>query len=155
MTKRRPPGVSTESWVEAQIRRAAERGEFDNLPGAGKPLPALSDEAWLAAYLRREGVPADALLPEPLLLRKEVERLPELLAGIRAEATARKVVHDLNARIDAWMRSGTGTIIVPPVDEDLAIERWRATRPVDPAPAEPVSSRAPGKRRWWRAKHTP
>ena len=27
-----------ESWVEKQIREAQERGEFDNLPGAGKPL---------------------------------------------------------------------------------------------------------------------
>src|ERR1051325_4406897 len=28
-----------ESAVEKQIREAEERGEFDNLPGKGKPLP--------------------------------------------------------------------------------------------------------------------
>jgi len=27
-----------ESWVDQQIREAQERGEFDNLPGTGKPL---------------------------------------------------------------------------------------------------------------------
>jgi hypothetical protein len=27
-----------ESWIDRQIREATERGEFDNLPGAGKPL---------------------------------------------------------------------------------------------------------------------
>ncbi len=27
-----------ESWVDQQIREAQERGEFDNLPGMGKPL---------------------------------------------------------------------------------------------------------------------
>src|ERR671931_357603 len=32
-----------ESAVEKQIREAQERGEFDNLPGAGKPL---SGESW-------------------------------------------------------------------------------------------------------------
>lgn len=28
-----------ESVVDRQIRQARERGEFDNLPGMGKPLP--------------------------------------------------------------------------------------------------------------------
>jgi DnaJ family protein C protein 28 len=27
-----------ESWVDQQIREAQERGEFDNLPGTGKPI---------------------------------------------------------------------------------------------------------------------
>jgi len=41
MTERKPPGVSWESWFDEQIRRAREDGAFDNLPGAGKPLPDL------------------------------------------------------------------------------------------------------------------
>jgi len=32
-----------ESWVDKQIREAQERGDFDDLPGAGKPLPHLGD----------------------------------------------------------------------------------------------------------------
>jgi len=39
MTDRRPPGVSFESWIDAQIRVARENGAFDNLPVAGQPLP--------------------------------------------------------------------------------------------------------------------
>jgi hypothetical protein len=38
-----------ESRIERQIREAQERGEFDNLPGAGKPLPdrgTAYDEDW-------------------------------------------------------------------------------------------------------------
>ena len=27
-----------EKWIDQQIREAQERGEFDNLPGKGKPL---------------------------------------------------------------------------------------------------------------------
>ncbi|MBL8926482.1 MAG: DUF1992 domain-containing protein, partial [Pseudonocardia sp.] len=38
-----------ETFVERQIRLAQERGEFDDLPGNGKPLPGLDgpdDENW-------------------------------------------------------------------------------------------------------------
>ncbi|WP_037834016.1 DnaJ family domain-containing protein, partial [Streptomyces sp. NRRL S-481] len=37
MTERKPPGVDFGSWVDKQIRDAETRGEFDRLPGAGKP----------------------------------------------------------------------------------------------------------------------
>lgn len=30
--------MSWESWIDTHIRIAQERGAFDNLPGAGKPL---------------------------------------------------------------------------------------------------------------------
>src|SRR5260370_21466333 len=81
MTERKPPDLSFTSWIDRQINEAAERGAFDNLPGAGKPLPkptaADAAQAWLRDYLRREGVSADELLPTPLKLRKETERLAE------------------------------------------------------------------------------
>jgi DnaJ family protein C protein 28 len=32
-----------ESWIDQQIREAQERGEFDNLPGKGKPLDLASN----------------------------------------------------------------------------------------------------------------
>ena len=38
-----------ESLVEQRIREAQERGEFDDLPGAGKPIPDIDaphDELW-------------------------------------------------------------------------------------------------------------
>jgi hypothetical protein len=44
MTKRKPPVTSWETWIDAQIRVATEAGAFDNLPGAGKPLPNLGQE---------------------------------------------------------------------------------------------------------------
>jgi hypothetical protein len=30
-----------ETWADRQIREAEERGEFDDLPGKGKPIPDL------------------------------------------------------------------------------------------------------------------
>ncbi|RLK54405.1 DUF1992 domain-containing protein [Actinokineospora cianjurensis] len=150
MTKRKPPGVSPESWVEAQIREATNRGTFDNLPGAGKPLPNLHDpQAWLTAYLRREGVETEALLPEPLRLRKEIERLPETLRTAPTERVVREVVGDLNTRIRTWMRNGQDThFIVPLVDEEEAVATWHTTRPAPPATPPP----SPAKRVWWRRR---
>ncbi len=37
--QKRGPDQSWESWIDEIIREAQARGEFDNLPGAGKPLP--------------------------------------------------------------------------------------------------------------------
>ena len=72
MTERKPPGVSFNSWIDRQIEEAAERGAFDDLPGAGKPLPDRGDQdvgqAWLRDYLRRDAAPSTELLPTPLRL---------------------------------------------------------------------------------------
>ena len=74
--KRKPREISCASSVNQQVSEAAERGAFDNLPGAGEPLSRRGGtDAWLQDYLRREGVSADELLPTPLRLRKEAERL--------------------------------------------------------------------------------
>jgi Domain of unknown function (DUF1992) len=74
MTDRKPPGVGFGTWVEHKIREAAERGAFDNLPGAGKPIPDLDkphDELWwIKRKLRDEGL---AWLPPTIALRKEAE----------------------------------------------------------------------------------
>ncbi|MFD6372825.1 DUF1992 domain-containing protein, partial [Streptomyces roseolus] len=78
MTDRKPPGVSFESFVDKQIREAAERGEFRRLSGFGKPLPddaAPYDELWwIKQKMHREGMGA---LPPALRLRKEAEEAAE------------------------------------------------------------------------------
>lgn len=167
MTERKPPGVDFESWVEKQIREAQERGEFDELPGAGKPLSGV-DRDWLSTYLEREGLSSDPVLPEPLRLRKEVERLADTTARLRREDDVRAAVRELNVRIAAWMRSGEGPRIhVAPVDVEEVVLAWREARssahpeqPI-PEPPEPQSSararaaaergrRRPWWRRWWR-----
>ncbi|SDD10036.1 DnaJ family domain-containing protein [Actinokineospora iranica] len=150
MTKRKPPGMSMETWVESQIRHATAQGELDNLPGAGKPLANLdadTTEQWLTGFLRREGLSADPLLPEPLRLRKEIERLPDLVRPLRSEDQVRAVVEELNDRVRAWMRSGTEPFHVPLVAEEAIVDGWRATRPEpEPELPAPVTPR----RRWWR-----
>jgi len=172
MTERKPPDVAFESWVEQQIREATARGEFDNLPGAGKPLPgyggADDENWWLKNYLRKEGVSTDALLPTPLQLRKEIEQLPETVRELVAEEQVRNVVAKLNRRIMDWLRSPSGPPVqVRLVNTQSVVERWRAdrARPAGAAPAAPVPAGAepaatavpvgkamPERRRtpWWR-----
>src|SRR5215831_14837298 len=134
MTERKPAGMSFTSWIDQQIEEAAERGAFDDLPGAGKPLPDRGDQdagqAWLRDYLRREGVPSAELLPTPLRLRKEAERLAETAAELRSEQQVREAVADLNERIMQWRRLPLGSpIFVPLVDEERMIDTWRSARP--------------------------
>lgn len=53
-----------ENWVDRQIREAMERGEFDNLPGAGKPLELdPSEDWWIKAKMARETCPRPTVVP--------------------------------------------------------------------------------------------
>jgi DnaJ homolog subfamily C member 28 len=86
---RKPPGKRWADVIEEQIRAAQERGDFDNLPGAGKPLkldenPYAGDRALAFHLLQQNG-----LLPQELDLGREVDadlaRAEKLLAELRRE----------------------------------------------------------------------
>ncbi|WP_228001836.1 J-domain-containing protein [Nocardia australiensis] len=127
MTERKPLGTSFESWIDKQIREATERGEFENLEGAGKPIPGSSDDEnwWLKNYLNREGVRADGMLPPSLLLRRDVERLPETVRELDTERQVRAEVAELNRRIIEWLRLPDGPCVpVSPVNADDIVARW-------------------------------
>ena len=72
-------GMRFESWAERQVREAIERGEFDDLPGAGRPLPGLNgrdeEDWWVKGFLEREKISMP--LPTSLALRKEIAELPQ------------------------------------------------------------------------------
>ena len=154
-----------ETLVERQIRLAQERGEFDDLPGKGRPLPGLDgpddENWWVKGYLRCEGLSAEPLLPTPLQLRREVERLPETVAGLPDERTVRDVVRELNRRIAEWLRAPVGPAVpVGPVDVDAVVARWRADRAellarrAAERRAADAAARAAPRRRWWRRRRT-
>src|SRR5262245_20414731 len=84
-----------DALAERRIREAQERGDFDDLPGAGSPLEldddALVPEELRAAYrvLRNAGC-----LPPELAASREIRELEQLLVAIddtggRARALAR------------------------------------------------------------------
>ena len=142
MTERKPREISFASWIDQQVSEAAERGAFDNLPGAGKPISRRGGtDAWLQDYLRREGVSADELLPTPLRLRKEVERLTGSVQDLRSEQEVRTVVKGLNRRIAEWRRIPDGPpIYLRLVDEDAMVARWRDAHRGPSAAAPPDRS---------------
>jgi hypothetical protein len=145
------------SVVDAQIRAAEERGAFDNLRGAGEPIPGLMEPDdpmwWIKGFVKREGVPAGAMLPPSLAMRREIEQLPETLARMRSEKAVREHVEDLNHRIRRWIQIPVGPQVpLRPVDVDQVVADWQATRAPAPAPA-PVPA-APARTRWWRRRRT-
>lgn len=146
-----------ESWVEKQIREAQERGEFDNLPGAGKPLRGLDDpdpDWWVKKMMAREGLDMADALPPVMLLRREHATFPESLLEVRTEDGVREVLRDYNARvIDDRRRPALGRqppIWAPTVDIEDMVEQWRELRAsLAPPPPSPPTAPPPPRRRWW------
>jgi hypothetical protein len=152
MTERKPPGMSFESWVDRQIRQAKERGEFDDLPGAGRPLPGagtVDDENWwLRGYLERQGA-TDALVPPAIRLRKELDELPDTVRRLRSEQQVRSLVDAINERVEeVWRGPASGPPVrLGKVDPDAMVALWRAAAATLPAPGSDDAERSP--RRWW------
>jgi len=83
--------------AEERIREAIERGEFDDLPGKGKPL-SLEDDSHLPYDLRlayKILKNADCLPPE-LEIRKEIRTTEALLAGMHDTQEKYKQMKKLN-----------------------------------------------------------
>ena len=84
--------MSFEKIVEALIKEAQERGEFDNLPGKGKPIDLTSyfempEEVRLAqSVLKNAGMTS----PEVLLL-KEIAGLRQLHEAVTGETKKQEI----------------------------------------------------------------
>ena len=82
--------------IEERIRKAQEEGEFDNLPGSGRPLcledTHVPEELRLAYKILKN---ADCLPPE-IELKKEITRIEEVLAGMTDTAEKYSVLKKLN-----------------------------------------------------------
>jgi len=130
MSEQKPPGLAWETWVERQIREAMERGDFDNLPGTGKPLDlnGPDDELWwIRDKLRREAL---SVLPPALALRKELDDTMDRIAAARTEAEVRRLVASINERIvyvNSHITSGPPSTLVP-LDVEHVLEEWRHRR---------------------------
>ena len=131
--RRKPKGPTWESWVEQQIRVGIERGDFENLPGTGRPLEGITPDGaeihhdedwWLKAKLRRERL---SYLPPTLAVRKELEEALAAIAGASREDVVRRIIGEINQRIrDVNRRGADGPpSSVVPLDTEAVVERWR------------------------------
>lgn len=105
--------MSIEKFVEDQIKKAMAEGEFDNLPGKGKPID-------LDAYFQ---TPEDLricysilkggnIVPEEVQMLKDIEALREELAACTDEArknqlskTIREKVLSFNLTMERYKRT--------------------------------------------------
>jgi hypothetical protein len=150
-------GRHDETWVDRQIREATERGEFSDLPGAGKPLRSLDgpydENWWLKGLIERERIDTSALLPPQLAMRKEAEALPAAILAERSEGAVRALLEDFNDRVrELWRRPVQGPpVVVRTVDVEALVERWRSHREAEAARAAAAASAVepqPAGRRW-------
>ncbi|WP_219501525.1 J-domain-containing protein [Nonomuraea ceibae] len=130
MTERKPGGMQFESWVDRQIREAQERGEFDDLPGAGKPLPGADkpydEHWWIKQKLESEGLSMP--LPPSLQLRKDAEQALAAAAEARSEGEVRLIVDEINDRIREAIRTGLSgpPHNLVPYDVERIVSEWRS-----------------------------
>ena len=89
-----------ESVVEERIKRAQNRGDFENLPGCGSPLQLTAEwhvpeDLRLAYKILKNG----GCLPRELELKKKIVRTEELLAAMPDTAARYGVQKKLNYMI--------------------------------------------------------
>jgi hypothetical protein len=89
-----------ERLAESRIREAMERGEFDSLPLAGKPLPLESngyvhEDLRLAYKLLKDA----GFLPPEIELRKEIVTLKELLDSVSDEDERYRLARQINDKV--------------------------------------------------------
>lgn len=78
--------------ITARIQAAEREGAFDNLPGAGKPLPPCDDpgNAVLNRIMKENGA-----VPEAVSLSKQLARLREQLRETGDRAERRRIMQDM------------------------------------------------------------
>ncbi|MGA8847464.1 MAG: DUF1992 domain-containing protein [Nocardioides sp.] len=148
-------------WVEEQIRVAMERGDFDDLPGAGKPIPGLDGDHdpdwWLNQLIERERI---VLLPPSLQLRKDDAALDGTLDQLVREDDVRREVGDFNARVLRARYSpqeGQPPLVTMPRDVESTVAAWAARRAERRAlaaerRASTPAKQGPPRRRWFRRR---
>ena len=116
-------------WVDHQLRLAMERGEFDNLPGAGKPIKDLGAQHdpdwWIKRLVEREKI--TGVLPPALQLRKDDAELNAVLDRQSSERVVRELLETFNRRVVNARRQlqGGPPVITPTRDVDAEVSAWR------------------------------
>jgi hypothetical protein len=119
-------------YVEVAIQQAIRRGDFDNLPGSGKPLrnlqQAYDPNWWIRQKIERENI--TGLGPPALTLRTENAGLDERVDAAASETTVRDILEDFNKRVIEARRQlqGGPPVVTPTRDIDDEVTRWRDRR---------------------------
>jgi hypothetical protein len=150
-------------YVDTVVDQAMRRGEFDDLPLQGKPIPGLGGthdpDWWLKGLIERENI--TGVLPSAQL-RKDDAELDGKLDLEATEERVREIVTDFNVRIVDARRQlqGGPPIVTPTRDVDEEVRSWQArraarrtARPTAGSSPTPATRREPatsGDRPWWK-----
>jgi hypothetical protein len=160
--KKSPGSMSVEErsrYVDVVVDQAMRRGEFDNLPLQGKPIPGLTGthdpDWWIKGLIERENI--TGLLPSAQL-RKDDAELDDKLDLEAMEIRVREIVTEFNARVVDARRQlqGGPPVVTPTRDVDEEVARWQARRAARRTAASsppPATRRAPTTsegRPWWK-----
>ena len=85
-----------EDLVEARIRKAMADGEFDNLPGKGKPIDlskyyGVPEHLRIAYHMMKDS----GYIPEEVRLKKEMEILKEKIRQCKSEEKKQSLMKEL------------------------------------------------------------
>jgi hypothetical protein len=117
-------------WVDLQVRKAMERGDFDDLPGAGKPIRGLGathdPDWWVKGLIEREKL--TGVLPPALALRREDAELDAALDRETTEQGVRRTVEEFNRRVVEARRQlqGGPPVVTPTRDPEAEVAAWQA-----------------------------
>lgn len=143
--------VDRAAFIETAIQVAIRRGDFDDLPGAGKPLEGLGShhdpDWWIRRKIETENL--TGLGPPAILLRTEDRELDGQLDLLGRESDVREVLEDFNRRVIEARRQlqGGPPVVTAPRDIDATVEAWRERRAARPAASAP--EQPPRRRRRW------
>jgi len=150
------PGVAAAvdraAFIETAIQVAIRRGEFDDLPGAGKPLEGLGThhdpDWWIRRKIETENL--TGLGPPAILLRTEDRELDDQLDLLGRESDVRDVLEDFNRRVREARRQlqGGPPVVTAPRDVEAEVAAWAERRAA--RSAAPVSERPVRRARWFR-----
>lgn len=149
-------------WVDLQVQEAMRRGDFDDLPGAGKPIRGLGGahdpDWWVKGLVEREQL---HLAPPAIALRTEDAELDDQLDRLGGEQEVRRRVEDFNERIRHAIYTNLGgpPVITPRRDVETEVARWRERREARRATVREAARMAAQERatqrrtrRWWRRR---
>ncbi|WP_164234667.1 DUF1992 domain-containing protein [Microbacterium hydrocarbonoxydans] len=143
--------VDRAAYIETAIQVVIRRGDFDDLPGAGKPLEGLGShhdpDWWIRRKIETENL--TGLGPPALLLRVEDRELDDQLDLLGQESDVRAVLEDFNRRVVEARRQllGGPPVVTSPRDVDAEIRAWRERRDAARDAAPPAAASAPEKPR--------
>lgn len=118
--------------VETAIQLAIRRGEFDDLPGAGKPLEGLDGSSdpnwWIRRKIENEGM--SGIAPPAIQLRNEHRAMDATLDELSRESDVRAHLDDFNSRVRhaRLQLEGGPPVVTPTHDVDADVSAWRERR---------------------------